>query len=256
MSRADDREHEERVRRRLERVLGSPVAERGSEPAALDQTPAVGLRGRLALVGLDPGRPGVRALAAVAIVVVAAAGLLAWRSRPHVEPVSPASAAVTAAAPVVPSPSSTVLVVAVSGRVRHPGLVRLPPGSRVADAIAAAGGVLPGTDLSQVNLARKVSDGELIVIGESGPAGGSAVGSDGGSGVGGGGGGGASGGPVNLNTASLAQLETLPGVGPVLAQRILDYRGQHGGFHSVSELRQVSGIGDSRYAQLKDLVMV
>jgi competence protein ComEA len=134
------------------------------------------------------------------------------------------------------------LVVAVSGRVHHPGLVRLPAGSRVADAIQAAGGALPGTDLSMVNLARKVVDGELIVVGLAPASGGQgAVGPQ----------------PtVNLNTATLDQLQTLPGVGPVLAQRIIDYRDAHGGFTTVSDLRQVSGIGDTRFNQLKDKVSV
>jgi competence protein ComEA len=138
-------------------------------------------------------------------------------------------------------------VVAVAGRVRRPGLVRLPAGSRVADAIEGAGGVLPGTDLSYVNLARKVVDGELILVGVTPPPG---------AGAGGPAGGASASGPVNLNTASLTELQTLPGVGPVLAQRIVDYRAGHGGFKSVGELRNVSGIGDTRFQQLKDLVTV
>jgi competence protein ComEA len=117
----------------------------------------------------------------------------------------------------------------------------------VADAIAAAGGVLPGTDAATVNLARKVTDGELIVVGVPVPA--TAAGGDPAGPA-------APGGKVNLNTATLAQLDSLPGVGEVLARRILDYRTSHGGFRSVSELRQVDGIGDSRYEQLKDLVTV
>jgi competence protein ComEA len=140
-------------------------------------------------------------------------------------------------------------VVAVAGKVRRPGLVRLPPGARVADAIEAAGGLLPGTDLATVNLARKVADGELIVVGVPAPAP-PAAGSAGPAGPA------APGDKVNLNTATLAQLDTLPGVGPVLAQRILGYRTNHGGFRSVTDLRQVDGIGDSRFEQLKDLVTV
>jgi competence protein ComEA len=202
----------------------------------------------------DPGRRGVKALAAVAVLVVLAAGFLAWRSRPRAEPVAadlpaPAASAASAAVPGQPAPTATggEIVVAVAGKVRRPGLVRLPPGSRVADAIEAAGGVLPGTDLATVNLARKVADGELIVVGAPAPAAPAAVGSAGPDG---------SGGKVNLNTATLAQLDSLPGVGQVLAQRILDYRTSHGGFRSVSDLRQVDGIGDSRFEQLKDLVTV
>jgi competence protein ComEA len=188
----------------------------------------------------DIGRTGVKALAAFAVVVALIAAVLAWRGRPAVEPLGPVAGEGTVA---VPHPSPTVVVVAVSGRVRHPGLVRLPAGARVADAVDAAGGVLPGTDISTLNLARKVVDGELIVVGAAASA---APGAPGGGGRG----------LVNLNTATLADLETLPGVGPVLAQRILDYRDQHGGFSTVDDLRKVDGIGDSRFAELKSRVAV
>lgn len=194
----------------------------------------------------DPGRRGVRALALVAVLVVLGAGFWAWQSRPQVEPV----AAVT---PVVPSasidPTEAVgeLVVAVAGKVRRPGLVRVPAGARVADAVQAAGGALPGVDVALFNPARKLVDGELILIGVTAPPGVASAGGAAGA---------VPGGKVNLNTATLAQLDTLPGVGPVLAQRILDHREKHGGFRSVSDLRQVGGIGDTRYEQLKDLVTV
>lgn len=134
------------------------------------------------------------------------------------------------------------MVVAVTGRVVRPGLVRLPAGARVADALEAAGGPLPDTDLSTLNLARKVTDGELIVVGLPPPA--AAGGPAGGGGL------------VNLNTATLEQLQTLPGVGPVLAERIIEYREQHNGFASVADLRNVSGIGDARYNELKSRVTV
>src|SRR5262249_1876023 len=113
--------------------------------------------------------------------------------------------------------------------------------------IEAAGGVLPGTDLSTVNLARKVSDGELIVIGPAASA--VAAGNPGDPG-------GGSSGLVNLNTATLEQLQTLPGVGPVLAERIVDFRERNGGFHSVDDLRKVTGIGDARFTELKARVTV
>ncbi len=173
----------------------------------------------------------VRALAAVAVLVAIGAGVVAWRARPSVEPVAPA--------PLTASAQPEVVVVAVAGRVRRPGLVRLPFGARVADALDAAGGPLPDTDLSTLNLARKVVDGELITVGVpavAGPGGG--------------------GGLVNLNTATLEQLQTLPGVGPVLAQRIIDYREGHGGFVTVADLGQVTGIGDARYNELKSLVTI
>ena len=172
----------------------------------------------------------VRALAALAVLIAIGAGLVAWRARPSVEPVAPS--------PLTASSNPDVFVVAVAGRVVHPGLVKLPSGARVADALDAAGGPLPGTDLSTLNLARKVVDGELITVGVSAPSGSSG------------------GGLVNLNTATIEQLQTLPGVGPVLAERIIEYREGHGGFASVADLRQVTGIGDARYDELKSRVTV
>jgi competence protein ComEA len=209
---------------------------------------------RLGAGAFDPGRRGVKALAAVAVVVVAIAGFLAWRAQPRVDPVPTPVAAVGAQAVTDPAvaaakPSAAPeVVIAVAGKVRKPGLVRLPAGSRVADALQAAGGADAGVDVSLLNLARKVVDGELILVGVKPPAG-VAVAT-------GPAGGGAPPGPVNLNTATLADLDTLPGVGPVLAQRILDARAAQGGFTAVSDLRKVDGIGDSRYEQLKDLVTV
>ncbi|MGN9910936.1 helix-hairpin-helix domain-containing protein [Phytohabitans sp. LJ34] len=203
----------------------------------------------------DPGRRGVRALAAVAAVVVLVAGAIAWFSRPRAEPVAaePVPAATGGAEPAQAASSAggAEVVVAVAGKVRKPGLVRLPEGARVADALTAAGGVLPGTDIALLNLARKVTDGELILVGVSAPPG-----APGEAPPAGPPGGAAAGGKVNLNTATLAQLDSLPGVGPVLAQRILDHREKNGPFRTVSDLRQVEGIGDTRYEQLKDLVTV
>jgi competence protein ComEA len=234
------------TRRRLAALTGAVF-----EPEAVKPAPggSGSLRG-----AFDPGRPGLKTLAAAAAVVVLGAGAWAWFSRPQPVEIAPAPAAVSAgpagsggsagSAGASGDPQAT-LVVAVAGKVRKPGLVRLRPDSRVADAIEAAGGVLPGTDLSTVNLARKVVDGELITIGVANTATG-----------GGGAGGAAPDGKVNLNTATAAQLDKLPGVGPVLADRIVAYRDSKGGFRSVSELRQVDGIGDAKYAELKDLVVV
>ncbi|MEH0939037.1 ComEA family DNA-binding protein [Micromonospora psammae] len=203
----------------------------------------------------DPGRRGVRALAAVAVVVVLGAGFWAWRSRPQAEPVAPTSA-VSVTGPSTAAQAATTpggeLVVAVAGKVRRPGLVRVPAGARVADAVQAAGGALPGVDVALLNPARKVADGELILVGVAAPPGQPAP--PGGPPAAGGAPG--PGGLLNLNTATLAQLDALPGVGPVLAQRILTHRDQQGGFRSVGDLRQVDGIGDARYEQLKDLVTV
>ncbi|MFE2421083.1 helix-hairpin-helix domain-containing protein [Streptomyces hokutonensis] len=144
------------------------------------------------------------------------------------------------------------IVVDVSGKVRKPGVHRLPAGSRVTDALRAAGGVRSGTNTEGLNLARFLVDGEQIVVG--GPAPAAVPGASGAAGSTGTGAGAAAGAPVSLNTATADQLNTLPGVGPVLAQHIIDYRTQHGGFRSVDELRQVNGIGDRRFADLRDLV--
>ncbi|BCL20377.1 DNA-binding protein [Streptomyces tuirus] len=145
------------------------------------------------------------------------------------------------------------IVVDVGGKVRDPGIHRLPAGSRVADALHAAGGVKPGTDTDGLNRARFLVDGEQVIVG--GPAPAPAAGAGGGAAPGGPAGGAAApAAPVSLNTATADQLDTLPGVGPVLAQHIIDYRTQHGGFRSVDELREVNGIGDRRFADLRDLV--
>jgi competence protein ComEA len=191
-------------------------------------------------------------LAVVAAVVIVLAAVLAWRSRPRVDTVVPPAFETTpsAGAPARregPSSAAAQVVVAVAGKVRKPGLVRLPPGARVADALTAAGGVQPGADVALLNLARKVIDGELIAVGVPAPPGAAAPGPAGT---------GPAAGPVNLNTATLAELDGLPGVGPVLAQRIVDAREAQGGFAAVGDLRKVSGIGDARFEQLKDLVTV
>ena len=142
--------------------------------------------------------------------------------------------------------SGRPIVVDVAGKVRHPGIYELKPGSRVYDALRAAGGPRRGVSTVSLNLAEPLHDGEQVIVGGP-PTGGGR--SDLGSGT-------ASGAAsvVNLNTATLEQLETLPGVGPVLGQHILDWRDAHGQFASVDQLREVSGIGDVRFAQLRPLV--
>ncbi|WP_345647664.1 ComEA family DNA-binding protein, partial [Streptomyces tremellae] len=149
-------------------------------------------------------------------------------------------------------PSGGRVVVDLAGAVRHPGVLRLPAGSRVEDALRAAGGPKKGTDLTGLNRARVLTDGEQVVVGAprgTAPAQ-AAAGGPGAPGVPG-----VPGGPpISLNTATADQLDSLPGVGPVLAQHILDYRTQNGGFRSVDELREVGGIGERRFADLEKLV--
>ncbi|MEU8783741.1 ComEA family DNA-binding protein [Streptomyces sp. NPDC048637] len=228
--------------------------------------------------GTDP-----KALAALVLVLVVAVGFAVqhfWAGRP--EPVrAPAAERARGApgpdsrAPSLPSASSSgtavangppgtagrQLVVDVTGKVRHPGIQRMPRGSRVVDALRAAGGVLRGTNIHGLNRARLLTDGEQIVVGAAGGGAGSGGGA-GPAGVGAGGpgsglprAGGGPGGPVSLSAATEQQLDSLPGVGPVLARHIVEFRTQHGGFTSVDQLRQVTGIGDRRFADLRPLVV-
>ncbi|MFF1735152.1 helix-hairpin-helix domain-containing protein [Streptomyces sp. NPDC058247] len=147
------------------------------------------------------------------------------------------------------------IVVDVSGKVRSPGIHRLPAGSRVADALRAAGGIRPGVDPGGINRARLLADGEQVVVGApAAPGGIGSGGSAGSAGSAGTGAGAPAAAPIGLNTATAEQLDTLPGVGPVLAQHIIDYRIEHGGFRSVDELREVNGIGDRRFSDLQKLV--
>jgi competence protein ComEA len=167
-------------------------------------------------------------------------------------------AGTTTVAPLPPPPSEGAgvaglptarVVVDVVGAVRRPGLYRLEQGSRIADAVARAGGATGKAELSMVNLAAPLADGEQVVVPKRGAAGAAA-----GGGAGAGPVAGPSTGPVHLSTATLDQLDSLPGVGPVTAQKILDYRAKHGAFTSVDELDAVPGIGPSRMDQLRDLV--
>ncbi|MCA1682647.1 MAG: helix-hairpin-helix domain-containing protein [Actinobacteria bacterium] len=136
-----------------------------------------------------------------------------------------------------------MVVVDVVGAVRRAGLYRLPHGARVADAVERAGGATPKAQLELVNLASLVSDGEQVVIPRRGATAGPAAPA-----------GGATSGPVHLNSATIEQLDALPGIGPVTAQKILDYRQQHGAFGSLEALDAVPGIGPARLEQLKGLV--
>ncbi len=135
------------------------------------------------------------------------------------------------------------VVVDVAGAVRRPGLYHLARDARVADAIAAAGGALPKAEVDAVNLAAPVADGVQVLVPRRGAAGGAA------------GSAGASSGPVDLNSATVEQLDALPGIGPSTAAKIVAYRQVHGPFRSLSELDAVPGIGAGRLAQLKGLVV-
>ncbi len=139
------------------------------------------------------------------------------------------------------------LVVDVSGAVRRPGLYRLRPGARVADALARAGGATARADVEAVNLAAPLADGQKVLVPRTHPA--SAGPASPAAGAGG------PAGRVSLSTATLEELDALPGVGPVTAQRILDYRQKQGGFRSVEELDAVPGIGPARLEQLRELVV-
>ncbi|MFD3555473.1 helix-hairpin-helix domain-containing protein [Streptomyces goshikiensis] len=190
--------------------------------------------------GVEP-----RTVAAVGVVLVAAVGFAAqqyWSGRP--QPVTAPAVVAPVPAPVsasaAPGAGGTRIVVDVSGKVRDPGVRRLPAGSRVEDALAAAGGVRPGTDTGGLNRARVLVDGEQVLVGAP------AQPVPGASGPGAG--------PLSLGSATVDQLDGLPGVGPVLAQHIVDFRTARGGFRSVEDLRQVNGIGERRFADLRKLV--
>lgn len=202
--------------------------------------------------------PGTFAAAAILVSL----GLLAtawWaiQSRPQELSVTPVLSAPTAdPVPLVepahgPAEQAEELVVDVAGKVRRPGIAILAPGARVVDALEAAGGARRGVDLGLLNLARPVVDGEQILVGLPQPTGAAAAAAAAPSGAAP-----APGGLVNINTAGQAELETLPGVGPVTAQAILTWRTEHDGFAAIEELLDVQGIGEATLAQLAPHVTV
>lgn len=196
---------------------------------------------------LDPGRRGAVALVLVALVAAVVAGGLALRGRPQevaVPVVEAAGVPLPGASPGASADPAEV-VVAVAGKVRSPGLVRLPAGSRVDDAVRAAGGALPGADTGLLNLARRLVDGEQVLVGVDPPPGAAPAA-----------GGGGPGRLLDLNAASASDLDALPGIGPVLAQRIVDWRDANGRFASVDQLREVTGIGEAKYRDLEAKVTV
>ncbi|HSY16075.1 MAG TPA: ComEA family DNA-binding protein [Jatrophihabitantaceae bacterium] len=196
------------------------------------------------------GRPSVMAVSPTAFASPATAGAAAGAGASAGAP-RPANGVPVVTPPVVTSSATAtlVLVIDIVGRVARPGVYRLPAGSRVDDALRLAGGALPGVDLTQLNLASKVSDGQQIAVGVPGApadqAGAGASGEPAGTA-----------GPLDLNTATAEQLDALPGVGPVLAQHIVAWRQAHGRFDSVDQLREVSGVGPAKYDDLRPLVTV
>lgn len=265
-------EHAEAVSRRLATLSAELAAVRGEDDdlpesahtrvrERLDDVPApvvLPVPGRHASRRLRIGglQLGPVHLAVVAVVAALAVGVASWwavRDQAEVVPVAPATADPSGS----PEPLAAIttaqeeptgdLVVDVAGKVRRPGIAVLPAGSRVVDALKAAGGARRGVDLTSLNLARPVVDGEQILVGVAPAAG--VAGTvdeplpDGGS-------------LVNLNTADQAALDTLPGVGPVTADAILAWREDNGGFTSVDELLEVDGIGPATLDDLAPLVTI
>lgn len=225
-----------------------------------------------------PAPPAALALVVVGILAVVVAAVLFVRGAPaDIGPVAFPSSAGPTAPTAKPTGGSTVrssaaesttLVISVVGLVRRPGLVKLPPQARVADAITAAGGARPGADLLSLNLARPLHDGDQIIVGLSGDGNRAAlrsavIGVDDAPVTGQGGPAPRTGsasntpaGKVNLNTATEAELDALPGVGPVTAAAIIEWRNRNGRFASVDQLAEVDGIGPGRLAKLRDRVVV
>ena len=198
--------------------------------------------------------PSIRRLAALALLIVVALvvglshrGAGAQQAPLRVAPVQ------VAAAPRAAAAGASRLVVDVEGVVRRPGLVRLRSGARVADAIRRAGGFGRKADRAAVNLAATVADGQQVLVPRAAPTG---AGAGGGATTAGGanGGAGAVAGPISLSSATPEQLDTLPGIGPVTAQKIIAFREQHGPFRAVDDLDAIPGIGPARLAELKGLV--
>lgn len=204
-------------------------------------------------------RTAAVAFAAVALLVAVVTVVVGWLRSPQeavLVPITPHAGQATGAGevssgPNAPGVTSTPpeVVVHVAGQVTNPGVVTLPAGSRVLDAVTAAGGALPEADVSAINLARPLVDGEQVFVplpGEVSPLGQAPAGTNSGTAAG----------VLNLNTATAAELETLPGIGPVMAGRIIEWRTAHGRFTSVEELGEVSGIGPTLLGRLRDLVTV
>ncbi|MGW4898091.1 helix-hairpin-helix domain-containing protein [Kitasatospora sp. NPDC004240] len=225
---------------------GPPARTRAEEAGA---SGAGAVRARLgSAAALD--RRAVAGLAVLLLIALAYAVQHFWLGRPQPVQVPEPRADPAGVVIAAPSPSATgagpeTVVVDVAGKVPSPGVRSLPGGSRVADALRAAGGALPGAETKGLNLARVLTDGEQVLVGESappapGPAPGSGVPPQ----------------PISLNRATLEQLDALPGLGPTLARRIIAHRDSHGPFRSLEQLRQVGGIGERTYADIRPLLVL
>lgn len=183
----------------------------------------------------------------VLAVAVAAVGAGLWFGR-GVTQTGPGNGTVGGSPVLTAATEATgaaTMVVHVAGWVEIPGLVRLPVGARVGDAVAAAGGIRPGASLADLNLAQPLTDGEQVAVpGPGAPASADAGGGEDDDGL------------VRLNSATAQDLERLPGVGPVLAERIVGHREDMGPFERVEDLLEVSGIGEAKLASIRDLVVV
>jgi competence protein ComEA len=181
-----------------------------------------------------------RGLIFVFAAMIGLGGFYFLNSRPTLE-----QAAINIAEPIPQQSLATQLIINVAGKVLNPGVYQLPQGSRVIDALKAAGNQLKGVDISDINLARVLVDGEQILIGASKHTSLKAkpkkVTVDN---------------PLDLNQATLAQLDTLPGIGPVTSQRIIDYRKKVGRINSVDELKKISGLGGAKFEEIKPLLRV
>jgi competence protein ComEA len=262
----------ERLQRRLGADTESPADGEGEPDTSLsrwlpDTSTSSGAPGWVAAIRADPGRAGVIGLAVVGVIAVLVTVFSLVRDKPppvtsaKLPPVEMVSSASPTPGPVSPDADGPV-VVSVVGLVHKPGLVSLAPGARIADALTAAGGALDGADLIGLNMARRVTDGEQIIVGIAAAPGqpaamGSSVNSstsapestDPGNGP-------AAGALVDLNTATVEELDALPGIGPVMAAAIVAWRDANGRFSSVDQLGDVDGIGPARLEKLREHVRV
>jgi len=181
-----------------------------------------------------------RGLTILFALTIGLGGFYFLNSRPQAEPV-----VIQEIAPAITESATARLIINVAGKVKNPGVYQLPQGARVVDAIEAAGKQLKGVDISDINLARILVDGEQILVGSSRVASGKAapkkITEDN---------------PLDINRASIAQLDTLPGIGPVTAQRIIDYRTKVGRINTVDELKKISGLGGAKFEEIKNLLRV